>query len=40
VLEPDLAPWREKSKAILAALESDGTIPKGLAAKAAEIPAK
>ena len=39
VLEPDLAPWREKSKAILATLEADGTIPKGLAAKAAAIPA-
>ncbi|MSP48161.1 MAG: TRAP transporter substrate-binding protein [Alphaproteobacteria bacterium] len=40
VLEPDLTPWREKSKAILAALESDGIIPKGLAAKAAAIPAQ
>lgn len=40
ILEPDLTPWREKSKAILAALEADGTIPKGLVAKAAAIPAK
>jgi TRAP-type transport system periplasmic protein len=39
ILEPDLAPWREKSKVILTALEADGTIPKGLAAKAAAIPA-
>lgn len=39
ILEPDLTPWREKSKAILSALEADGTIPKGLVAKAAAIPA-
>jgi TRAP-type C4-dicarboxylate transport system substrate-binding protein len=39
VLEPDLTPWREKAKAILAALEADGTIPKGLVARAAAVPA-
>lgn len=40
VLEPDLAPWREKAQAIVAALESDGTIPRGLAAKVKALPAK
>ncbi len=39
VLEPDLSPWREKAKAILTALEADGTIPKGLVARAAAVPA-
>ena len=39
ILEPDLTPWREKAKAILASLEADGTIPKGLAERAAKVPA-
>jgi len=38
ILEPDLAPWRAKSQTILQALEADGTIPKGLAARAATVP--
>jgi len=35
--QPDLGPWRAKAPAIVEALEADGTIPKGLAAKVAEI---
>jgi TRAP-type C4-dicarboxylate transport system substrate-binding protein len=35
--EPDLAPWRAKAPGIIKALEADGTIPKGLAAKVGEI---
>jgi TRAP-type C4-dicarboxylate transport system substrate-binding protein len=38
VLEPDLTPWREKAKAILPVLESDGTIPRGLAERAGALP--
>jgi TRAP-type C4-dicarboxylate transport system substrate-binding protein len=38
ILEPDLTPWRAKAQTIVQALESDGTIPKGLAAKVAAIP--
>ena len=38
VLEPDLAPWRDKAKAIVPVLEADGTIPKGLAARVAQLP--
>ena len=40
VLEPDLGPWREKAKAIVPALEADGTIPKGLAARVAQLPTR
>jgi len=35
--QPDLAPWRAKAPAIIEALESDGTIPKGLAEKVASL---
>ncbi len=38
VLEPDLGPWRERAKAIIPMLEADGTIPKGIAARAAALP--
>jgi TRAP-type transport system periplasmic protein len=38
ILEPDLAPWRERAAAILQTLESDGTIPRGLAARVQQIP--
>ena len=38
--QPDLAPWRAKAPAIIEALEADGTIPKGLAAEVAKIPAQ
>jgi TRAP-type C4-dicarboxylate transport system substrate-binding protein len=38
VLEPDLTPWRDKAKAIVPVLEADGTIPKGLAARVAQLP--
>lgn len=38
--QPDLGPWREKAPAIITALEADGTIPPGLAAKVAEIPSE
>ncbi len=38
VLEPDLGPWRERAKAIIPTLEADGTIPKGIAARAAALP--
>ena len=34
VLEPDLAPWRERGEQVVAKLEAEGVIPKGLAAKA------
>jgi TRAP-type C4-dicarboxylate transport system substrate-binding protein len=34
ILEPDLAPWRERSEQVLVKLEAEGVIPKGLAAKA------
>ena len=34
ILEPDLGPWRQKSEQVLAKLEAEGVIPKGLAAKA------
>ena len=34
ILEPDLGPWRKQAEAVLVKLESDGVIPKGLAAKA------
>jgi TRAP-type C4-dicarboxylate transport system substrate-binding protein len=34
VLEPDLTPWRKRSEQIVADLESQGVIPKGLVAKA------
>ena len=34
ILEPDLGPWRKRSEQVLAKLESEGVIPKGLAAKA------
>lgn len=37
VYQPDLEPWRAMGPAIIQALEADGTIPKGLAAKVAEI---
>lgn len=37
VIEPNPAPWREKGKAVLVSLEAEGVIPKGLAAKAAEL---
>jgi TRAP-type transport system periplasmic protein len=38
IYEPDLTPWREKAPAIIQALESDGTIPKGLADKVRQMP--
>ena len=34
ILEPDLGPWRERSEKVIAVLENDGVIPKGLVAKA------
>jgi len=34
VLEPDLAPWRERGEQVVVKLEAEGVIPKGLAAKA------
>ena len=34
VLEPDLGPWRERGEQVVAKLEAEGVIPKGLAAKA------
>jgi TRAP-type C4-dicarboxylate transport system substrate-binding protein len=37
VHQPDLAPWQAKAPAIIEKLEADGTIPKGLSAKVAEI---
>lgn len=37
ILEPDLAPWRERSEKVIAVLENDGVIPKGLVAKAKAI---
>ncbi len=37
ILEPDLGPWRRKSEQVLAKLESDGVLPKGLASKAKEL---
>ena len=33
ILEPDLGPWRQRSVQVIANLESEGVIPKGLAAK-------
>lgn len=33
ILEPDLGPWRQRSEQVLTKLESEGVIPKGLAAK-------
>jgi TRAP-type C4-dicarboxylate transport system substrate-binding protein len=38
VLEPDLAPWRAKGAEVLAKMEADGSIPKGLAEKASKVP--
>ena len=37
ILEPDLGPWRERSEKVIAILENDGVIPKGLVAKAKAI---
>jgi TRAP-type C4-dicarboxylate transport system substrate-binding protein len=37
ILEPDLTPWRDKAKPVLADLEAEGVIPKGLAEKAAAL---
>jgi hypothetical protein len=37
-MEPDLGPWRETAPAILQALEADGTIPRGLAARVMAMP--
>ena len=37
VLEPDLAPWRAKAKEVLAKMEAEGTLPKGLAAAASQL---
>jgi TRAP-type C4-dicarboxylate transport system substrate-binding protein len=37
IIEPNPAPWRDKGKAVLAKLEVDGVIPKGLAEKAMAI---
>ena len=37
ILEPDLAPWRERSEKVIAVLENDGVIPKGLVEKAKAI---
>lgn len=33
ILEPDLTPWRQRSEQVVLKLESEGVIPKGLAAK-------
>ena len=33
VIEPDLAPWRERARAIVEQLEADGNLPRGLAAR-------
>ena len=38
IMEPDLGPWRETAPAILQALEADGTIPRGLAARVMAMP--
>jgi TRAP-type C4-dicarboxylate transport system substrate-binding protein len=38
VFEPDLTPWRERAAAIIPMLEADGTVPKGLAARASALP--
>jgi TRAP-type C4-dicarboxylate transport system substrate-binding protein len=37
IIDPNPTPWRDKGKAVLAKLEVDGVIPKGLAEKAMEI---
>lgn len=37
IYQPDLTPWRAMGPSIVQALEADDTIPKGLAAKVAEI---
>ena len=33
ILEPDLAPWRQRSEQVVVKLENEGVIPKGIAAK-------
>jgi TRAP-type C4-dicarboxylate transport system substrate-binding protein len=39
VIEPDLAPWRAKGREVLATMEADGTVPKGLAEAAMKLQA-
>ena len=37
VIEPDLAPWRAKGHEVLAKMEADGSVPKGLAEAAMKL---
>ena len=37
IIEPNPAPWRDLGRTVLATLEDQGVIPKGLAAKAADL---